>query len=125
MSYIDAMIAAVPNRNREVYTERAERVARVMREHGALGMTECWGDEVPDGGIASFRKAVQCRDDETVVLAWIMWPSRAVRDAAMPKAMADPRLCRAGESTPFDDTRLIHATFGVIVGGPGAVALSA
>ena len=36
--------------------------------------------------------AVKCKDDETVVFSWIVWPSREVRDEGMKKVMADPRL---------------------------------
>lgn len=125
MSYIDAVVVAVPNRNRELYTEYAERMAAVVREHGALGLTECWGEEVHDGEMTSFPRAVRCRDDETVVLAWIMWPSRAVRDEGMPKVMADPRVRMDDHDRPFDGKRLIHGTFEVIVGGPGGAGAHA
>ena len=93
MTYVDGFVAAVPTANREAYRKHAEAAAVVLKEHGALKLVECWGDDVPDGKVTSFPMAVQKKPDETVVFSWIVWPSKAVRDAGMAKVMADPRLC--------------------------------
>src|SRR5712672_3267337 len=92
MSYIDGFVVAVPTANRGAYKERAEKAAPIFKEHGALKMVECWGDDVPDGKLTSFPMAVQKKDDETVVFSWIVWPSRQARDEGMKKVMADPRI---------------------------------
>lgn len=76
MTYVDGFVAAAPTANREEYRKHAEAAA-VFKEHGALKLVECWGDDVPDGEITSFPMAVKCKADETVVFAWITWPSRA------------------------------------------------
>jgi len=54
--------------------------------------------------------AVKCEKDETVVLSWIIWPSREARDAGNKKVMADPRM-QPGNNTPFDGKRLIFGGF--------------
>ena len=54
----------------------------VFKEHGALAVVECWGDDVPEGKLTSFPMAVKREPDETVVFGWIVWPSRELRDAA-------------------------------------------
>ena len=54
MNYIDGFVAAVPTANREAFRRHAEAAAAVFREHGALGVSECWGDDVPDGTLTSF-----------------------------------------------------------------------
>jgi uncharacterized protein YbaA (DUF1428 family) len=59
--------------------------------------------------------AVQRKDDETVVFSWITWPSRAVRDEGMKKAMADPRLQPGINPMPFDGKRLIYGGFQVLL----------
>jgi uncharacterized protein YbaA (DUF1428 family) len=115
MNYIDGFVAAVPTANREAYRKHAEMAAPVFREHGALKVVECWGDDVPDGVVTSFPMAVKKQADETVVFSWIVWPSRAVRDAGMAKVMADPRLKPDVNPMPFDGKRLIYGGFEMIV----------
>ena len=66
MAYVDAFVCAVPTANREKYRQHAEEAAAVFTEHGALTVVEFWGDDVPEGVITSFPKAVQKKDDETV-----------------------------------------------------------
>jgi len=115
MTYVDGFVAAVPTANREAYKKHAEAAAVVFREHGALRVVECWGDDVPDGKITSFPMAVKREDDETVVFSWIVWPSREVRDQVMQKVMADPRLQPDTNPMPFDAKRLIYGGFEMIV----------
>jgi uncharacterized protein YbaA (DUF1428 family) len=115
MNYIDGFVLAVPTANRALYKKHAEAVAVVFKEHGALRLVECWGDDVPQGKLTSFPMAVQCKDDETVVFSWITWPSKEVRDEGMKKAMADSRLQSDKNPMPFDGKRLIYGGFEVLV----------
>ena len=115
MPYVDGFVIAVPTVNKEKYKKHAEEAAVVFKEHGALKLVECWGDDVPEGKITSFPMAVQRKDDETVVLSWIVWPSRAIRDQGMPKVMADPRLQPDKNAMPFDGKRMIYGGFEMIV----------
>ena len=115
MSYVDGFAAAVPTANREKYRKHAEEAAVVFKEHGALKLVECWGDDVPDGEVTSFPMAVKCQPDETVVFAWILWPSCDVRDEGMKKVMADPRIQPDKNSMPFDGKRMIYGGFEMIV----------
>ena len=87
----------------------------VFKEHGALKLVECWGDDVPEGEVTSFPMAVKRKDDETVVFSWITWPSRQARNEGMKKVMADPRLKPDTNPMPFDGKRLIYGGFEVIV----------
>ncbi len=114
MKYVDGYICAVPKANREKWQEKAQTVAAMFKEYGALKVTECWGDNVPDGEVTSFPMAVKCKEDETVCFSWILWPSREVRDEAMPKAMSDERMKPTGPM-PFDGKRLIFGGFEVVV----------
>jgi uncharacterized protein YbaA (DUF1428 family) len=106
MTYVDGFVAAVPTANREIFKKHAEAAAVVFKEHGAVKVVECWGNDVPDGTTTSFPMAVKRKDDETVVFSWIIWPSREVRDEGMKKAMADPRLQPDKNPMPFDGKRL-------------------
>lgn len=116
MSYVDGFVAAVPTANRQKYIEHAQAAVEVFKEHGALDVVECWGDDVPDGKVTSFPMAVQCQADETVVFSWIRWPSREVRDKGMAAVMKDPRVQPDVNPMPFDGKRLIYGGFEMIVG---------
>jgi uncharacterized protein YbaA (DUF1428 family) len=115
MPYIDGFVAAVPTANKAAYKKHAEDAAVVFKEHGALKLVECWGDDVPPGEVTSFPMAVKCRDDETVVFSWVLWPSREARNAGMEKAMTDPRLQPDVNPMPFDGKRMIFGGFEMIV----------
>jgi uncharacterized protein YbaA (DUF1428 family) len=115
MDYVDGFVAAVPTANRERYTKHAKAAAAVFKEHGALRVVECWGDDVPEGKVTSFPMAVQCKDDETVVFSWITWPSRNARDAGMKKVMVDARMQPDKNPMPFDGKRLIYGGFQILV----------
>jgi uncharacterized protein YbaA (DUF1428 family) len=115
MSYIDGFVAAVPTANREAYIQHALTAAALFKEHGALKVVECWGDDVPEGKVTSFTMAVQRKDDETAVFSWIVWPSRQVRDGAWKALMADPRMQPGVNPMPFDGKRLMYGGFEAVV----------
>ncbi len=93
----------------------ATRAAAVWKDHGALDYVECVADDVPYGELTSFPRAVQCRDDETVVFAWIIYESRARRDEINAKVMADERMRADMADFPFDGRRMIWGGFEALV----------
>ncbi|MGO4387563.1 DUF1428 domain-containing protein [Microvirga sp. 2YAF29] len=109
MSYVDGFVIAVPNENREAYRKVAAIAAPVFKEFGALHIVECWGDDIPDGEVTDFKKAVKAEAGENVVFSWIVWPSKAVRDEANQKIMTDPRLSMT--DMPFDTKRMFWGGF--------------
>ncbi len=111
MSYVDGFIAAVPTANKEKFLTHARTGDALFIEFGALRVVECWGDDVPHGQLTDFFRAVQAKDDETVVFSWIEWPDKATRDAGMQKMMDDPRMDPATNPMPFDGKRLIYGGF--------------
>lgn len=115
MQYVDGYVIAVPNANKESYRALAEKAAVVFKDHGALSVVECWGDDVPEGKLTSFTMAVQRKPDESVVFSWITWPSKAVRDSGMEASMKDPRMDHDPARMPFDGKRMIFGGFTVLV----------
>ncbi len=113
--YVQGFVLAVPTGNREAFRKHAAMAAPIFREHGALQVMECWGDEIPDGEVTSFPMAVKKRDDETVVFSWIVWPSKAVHDEGMRKIMEDSRLSPENNPMPFDGKRMIWGGFVPVV----------
>ncbi len=115
MNHVDGFVTPVPTSNREAYLKHARQAAALFKEHGAIDVVECWGDDVPEGKLTSFAMAVKREPAETVVFSWISWPSRAVRDAAWEKVMADPRMQPGANPMPFDGKRLIYGGFQVLL----------
>lgn len=115
MAYIDGFVAAVPTVNREKYAQHAREAATVFKEHGAIKLVECWGDDVPEGEITSFPMAVKCKSEETVVFSWIWWPSKEARNRGMELVMNDERIHPDNNPMPFDGMRLIYGGFEVLV----------
>jgi uncharacterized protein YbaA (DUF1428 family) len=114
MSYTDGFVIPVPTDKKEAYRALAARAAPVFAEYGATRIVECWGDDVPDGKVTDFRRAVKAEPGENVVFSWIVWPSKEVRDAATKKVMEDPRMKPEG-GMPFDGKRLIYGGFAVLL----------
>jgi len=115
MSYIDGFVIAVPKENKQKFVEHARQGDSVFIELGAKRVLECWGDDVKDGKLTDFRRAVQAKDDEAVVFSWIEWPDKDTRDAAMPKIMSDPRLDPQKNPMPFDGKRMIFGGFSPVL----------
>jgi uncharacterized protein YbaA (DUF1428 family) len=119
MSYIDGFVIAVPTANKQKFIDHAKSSDSVFMELGATRILECWGDDVPDGKLTDFRRAVQATADETVVFSWIEWPDKVVRDAAMSKMEAlmqtDDRFNPAKNPMPFDGRRMIYGGFAPLV----------
>lgn len=125
MSYFDCFLAPVPRANKAAYEALARVSAQVIKEHGALSVTECWLDEYgpdaqtyhgtetrqSDAQYGSFVAAAGAREGETVVLSWVEWPDKAARDAGMEKVTRDPRMQFGDEPPAFDGRRLIAAGF--------------
>ncbi|MDC7806345.1 DUF1428 domain-containing protein [Luteimonas sp BLCC-B24] len=122
MSYIDGFVLAVPTANRQAFIDHAHLGDAFFIELGALRVLECWADDVPDGTLTDFRKAVQAKDDETVVFSWIEWPDKGTRDAAFAKMMdgSDPRMDPEKNPMPFDGKRMIFGGFTPVVELTGA-----
>lgn len=115
MPYVDGFLVALPRDKINDYKEMARKAGEIWKEHGALSFVECIGDDVPYGELTSFPRAVQAKEDETVVFSWIVYESREKRDEINAKVMADPRLKMDSASMPFDGKRMIFGGFTVAV----------
>lgn len=119
MSYIDGFVIAVPTANKQKFIDHAKSADSLFIELGATRILECWGDDVPDGKLTDFRRAVQATAQETVVFSWIEWPDKTTRDTAMGKMQSlmqtDDRFNPAKNPMPFDGKRMIYGGFATVV----------
>ncbi|TWI62919.1 uncharacterized protein YbaA (DUF1428 family) [Pseudoduganella lurida] len=113
MPYVDGFVTPVKKDKIEAYRAHAELAGGIWREHGALEFHECIADDVQPGKVTSFPQAVQLQEDEVVFFSWIVYNSRAERDAINDKVMNDPRLADMMDPAnfPFDGKRMFWGGF--------------
>ncbi|TAK90552.1 MAG: DUF1428 domain-containing protein [Burkholderiaceae bacterium] len=117
MAYVDGFVVPVPKKNIDAYRAMSEKCGAIWREHGALQFRECIADDVKPGKWTSFPQSVDLKDDETVVFSWIVYESRAQRDAVNDKVMSDPRMADMMDPAklPFDGKRMIYGGFEMMI----------
>ena len=112
MPYVDGFVVPLAKDKIDAYKALSRKASEIWKEHGALAVVECIGDDVPYGTLTSFPRAVQAKDDEVIIFSWIVYRSRAERDVVRQKFMADPRI--RGD-IPFDARRLIQGGFDMLL----------
>lgn len=119
MAYIDGFVIAVPTGNKDAFVKHAREMDQLILEMGATRILECWGDDVPDGKVTDFRRAVQATDEETACFSWIEWPDKGTRDAAFARMeelmKTDDRFNPEKNPMPFDGKRMIYGGFAPVV----------
>ena len=117
MSYVDGFVVPVPKSKLAAYRKMARLGAKLWKEHGALEYHECVADDVKPGKTTSFPQAVKLKPGEVVVFSWIVYASKAARNRANKKVMADPRLAKFMDpkNMPFDGKRMFWGGFKPIV----------
>jgi uncharacterized protein YbaA (DUF1428 family) len=117
MAYVDGFIVPVPKDKIDAYREMAKKAGAIWREYGAIEYRECIADDVKPGKVTSFPQSVNLEPNETVVLSWIVYPSRAKRDEVNAKVMKDPRMADMMDpkSLPFDAKRMFFGGFETLV----------
>jgi uncharacterized protein YbaA (DUF1428 family) len=117
MAYVDGFVIPVPKRNLQAYLRLARKAASVWREHGAVEVKECAGDDLHIKMGTSFPRLTKLKPGETVMFSWITFKSRAHRDRVNAKVMKDPRLASMMDpkAMPFDAGRMVYGGFTVLV----------
>jgi uncharacterized protein YbaA (DUF1428 family) len=120
--YVDGFVVPVPIGNLDAYRRMSEQAGKIWMEHGALQYWECVADDVKPGKVTSFPQSVQLKDDETVVLSWIVYNSREDRDRVNAKVMEDDRMkaMMDQKNLPFDGMRMFWGGFETLLELPGA-----
>jgi uncharacterized protein YbaA (DUF1428 family) len=113
MAYVDGFLIPVPDARKDEYLEHEAKWWGWFKDRGAKSLVVCWGDEVPAGKQTDFRRAVDLREGETVVFAWMTWPDKATRDKAFAGMMEDEAMGSA--EMPFDGKRMVYGGFAPIL----------
>lgn len=117
MTYVDGFVLPIPKKNLAAYRRMAQQAGKVWREHGALDYKECIGDDLKVKGLVAFPKLARAKSSETVFFSYIVYKSKAHRNAVNAKVMKDPRMDKmmSGKKMPFDVKRMAFGGFKVFV----------
>jgi uncharacterized protein YbaA (DUF1428 family) len=115
--YVDGFVIPVPKKNLAAYKRVANWGRKTWMKYGALQYFECVGDDlkVQKGFGLGFPKGARLKPNETVVFAFIIYKSKAHRDAVNAKVMKDPSMKEMPKTMPWDMKRFMQGGFRVIV----------
>src|SRR6185436_20632949 len=96
--YVDGFVLPVPTNKTAIYKKMAGAMAKLSKKHGAVGYVESRLEDAtpkmmgaPSGmKYLPFMKLVKPKAGETVWFSFVMYKSRAHRDAVNKKIMKDP-----------------------------------
>lgn len=110
--YVDGFVIPVPKKNIAAYMRMSRRAGKVWKEMGALEYRECVGDDMNFKFGLPFTKLAKTKPSETVVFSWIVYKSKAHRNAVNAKVMKDPRIAKMmKDPMPFDAKRMTYGGF--------------
>jgi len=114
--YVDGFLLAVPKKKLKAYRALAVKAGRIWKKHGALEYLECVGDDLDTHHGTAFPRLLKLKKDETAFYSFIVYRSRAQRDAVNAKVMKDPALLKMmSQPMPFDMKRMSHGGFKALV----------
>lgn len=115
--YVDGFLLPIEAENVEKYREIAQTAGEIWKEHGALEYIEAVGDDLESEGMLSFKKSADTQENETVILAFIVYESKEERDRINKLVMEDERLkdCMNIHGKIFDFKRMAYGGFKTIV----------
>lgn len=117
-NYVDGFVLSVPKKNTEKYRKMAREASRVWKKFGALEYKECILDDARPKHITfTFPKMAKAKPNEAVWFSFIVFRSRAHRDAVNKKVMSyfEKKYGKGETGMPFDMKRLSYGGFKVMV----------
>ena len=119
MTYVDGYVIPAPKKKIAAYKKMATWGKRMWMKHGALQYFECVADDlsVMPGGGGGFKKMVKLKPAETLWYSFVVYKSRAHRDAVNKRVMKEMANYKMPKSMPFDPKRMANGGFKTIVQG--------
>ncbi len=108
--YVDGYLLPVPEGKKEAYRALAQKVAGKFTDYGAVRVVEAWGDDVPEGKVTDYQRAVKVQDGEGIIYSYVEWPDKETRDKGWAALMSDPDM-QADHEMPFDGKRMFWGGF--------------
>jgi uncharacterized protein YbaA (DUF1428 family) len=112
--YVDGYLLPVSEGKKEDYRAMAQKAAGKFKDYGAVRVVEAWGDDVPEGKVTDYQRAVKAEDGEGIIYSYVEWPDKETRDKGWERMMADPDMQPHGDM-PFDGKRMFWGGFRPIV----------
>ena len=118
MKYVDGFVIPIKKKDLAAYRRMAKLGCAIWKEYGALDYQESVGEDLAVKWGLPFPKLLKLKPGETVVFSYIVFKSRAHRNAVNAKVMKDPRMSpvQMKMPMPFDPKRMVYGGFEVIVG---------
>ncbi len=122
--YVDGFVIPIKKKDIAIYKKMAEWGRESWMRHGALQYFECIGDDlkVKKGMGKGFGKLAGLKPNETAIFSYIVFKSKAHRDAVNKKVMKEMdspenKKKYEGMPMPFDMARFAYGGFQTIVEG--------
>ena len=112
--YVDGYVIPIKKKDVKAYKKMAALGCKSWMKHGALDYYECIGDDLNTPYGTSFKKLCKLKPNETLVFAYIVYKSKAHRDAVNKKVHKEMEQFSEMDM-PFDMKRFSAGGFKVIV----------
>ena len=118
MKYVDGFVIPIPKKNVTAYLRMARWGRRMWMKHGALQYFECVGNDFKAlPGCGDFKKFARLKPTETAFFSFIIFKSKAHRDAVNKRVMKAMSEMKMPESMPFAVKRMAYGGFKAVVEG--------
>jgi uncharacterized protein YbaA (DUF1428 family) len=117
--YVDGFVLVVPKAKRAAYKKMATEGKKIWKKFGVIDYKECRADDMTPPNITfTFPKMAKAKEGEEVWFSYIVFKSKAERNAINKKVMAYMEKKYADSkdmSMPFDMKRMSYGGFTVEV----------
>lgn len=114
--YVDGYVIPLKKKDVKYYAKMAKAASKIWMEHGALEFRECVCEELANNWGSGFAKRMKLKPNETVYFSWVVYKSKAQRNAVNKKVMTDPRMAKLMQGPmPMDMKKMMYGGFKVMV----------
>lgn len=113
--YVQGYVAPVPKGNRDAFANLCATMREVAIDSGALRAADGWGENIGDGKVTDFKRAVKAEEGEAVAFGYVEWPSKEAFEEGSAKMREDSRMPAPGSAMPLDGKRIIFGGFKVLL----------